>query len=151
MVIDVIATAPRVQGLEMTMAYFNITNTHSGAFLGTYAAATERDALDAMAREAGYDSYDALQTEVPAADGEIVVTNALIYPPKLSAAAVERAREMVKIIVRDGVNVDAVIDELREIISDRASMGETLSCEVSQSITRSRRPEFVHFDLADLR
>ncbi len=39
---------------------YQITQTASGADLGIYEGATEADALDALARDAGYDSYAAI-------------------------------------------------------------------------------------------
>jgi hypothetical protein len=45
------------------MTIYTITNTVSGATIGTYEGATEAEALDAMARDAGYDSHaDMLKT-----------------------------------------------------------------------------------------
>lgn len=53
---------------------YEISNTISGASLGVYDAASEAEALDAMAREAGYQDYASLCEVVPAEDGEIVVS-----------------------------------------------------------------------------
>ena len=39
------------------MLKFTISNPATGVTLGTYEAATKRDALDAMARDAGYKSF----------------------------------------------------------------------------------------------
>ena len=39
------------------MTSFNIHNITSGVFLGTYRGDTASDALDAMARDAGYESF----------------------------------------------------------------------------------------------
>lgn len=55
---------------------WTIENTTSGLVLGTYEGATAADALDAMARDAGYRDYADLQAQVPAEDGEIIVTEA---------------------------------------------------------------------------
>lgn len=40
------------------MATYMIENTVSGVILGEYDGATEAEALDALARDAGYESYD---------------------------------------------------------------------------------------------
>jgi len=56
------------------MNTYKITNTVSGADLGTYEAEGKAQALDAMARDAGYDTYEALCLEVPALEGEIKVS-----------------------------------------------------------------------------
>jgi hypothetical protein len=50
-----------------------ITNTRSGYVLGLYDGATPAEALDAMARDAGYADYADLQSQVPAKHGEIAV------------------------------------------------------------------------------
>ncbi len=41
------------------MTNYKITNRRTGLDLGTYAATSPDAALDAMARDAGYDDYDA--------------------------------------------------------------------------------------------
>ncbi len=58
---------------QMTKTY-SIGNTISGADLGAYEGATEAEALDAMARDAGYTDYAEAQSVAPAAYGEIVAT-----------------------------------------------------------------------------
>mgnify|MGYP003441901739 FL=1 len=40
------------------MTTYEISNKASGHVLGEYQGVTERDALDALARDAGYDNYD---------------------------------------------------------------------------------------------
>jgi hypothetical protein len=52
---------------------YAIENTRSGQVLGIYEAPSPAAALDAMAQEAGYASYDDLQDQVPAQPGEIIV------------------------------------------------------------------------------
>ena len=56
------------------MNTYKITNNVSGADLGTYEAEGWTQALDAMARDAGYESYQVLCLEVPADEGEIKVS-----------------------------------------------------------------------------
>lgn len=53
---------------------YEISNTISGANLGVYDAASVTEALDAMARDAGYQDYASLCEEVPAEQGEILVS-----------------------------------------------------------------------------
>ena len=55
------------------MSKYEITNTISGVILGVYEGATEAEALDAMARDAGYRDYADCCEVAPARDGEIVV------------------------------------------------------------------------------
>jgi hypothetical protein len=58
----------------MGMNTYRITNPTTGADLGTYTGTTPAQALDAMAREAGYRDYAACCEDVPAPDGGLRVT-----------------------------------------------------------------------------
>jgi hypothetical protein len=55
------------------MTTYRIENMISGVILGDYEGATEAEALDAMARDAGYADYAALCNVVPVKDGEISI------------------------------------------------------------------------------
>ncbi len=57
------------------MTTFTITNTASGIVLGQYEAATEAEALDLMARDAGYADYASIPEEIGGGD-DLVVTAA---------------------------------------------------------------------------
>lgn len=50
------------------MTAYQITNRISGADLGEYDGETVEQALDAMARDAGYDDYADLLDRVPGSD-----------------------------------------------------------------------------------
>lgn len=53
---------------------YNICNTLTGADLGNYEGATPEEALDAMARQTGYDNYAEACEVAPTYEGEIAVT-----------------------------------------------------------------------------
>lgn len=55
------------------MSRFEISNTKSGIHLGIYSAPDAQAALEAMARDAGYASYELACAAAPVAPGEIVV------------------------------------------------------------------------------
>jgi len=56
------------------MKQYRIENRTSGVDLGAYEGETEQEALDAMARDAGYQNYEEAQATAPADDDDIVVT-----------------------------------------------------------------------------
>jgi hypothetical protein len=68
--ITLTASATQPKG---TMKSYQIHNRNSGLTLGVYEANSEADALDAMARDAGYADYADLCEVAPASEGEIVV------------------------------------------------------------------------------
>jgi hypothetical protein len=53
---------------------YRIANPSSGVILGVYEGTSEDDALDAMAREAGYADYSEAQDAAPAGPDELIVT-----------------------------------------------------------------------------
>jgi len=55
------------------MDRYEISNQHSGLTLGIYDGESEREALDVMAWDAGYASYDALCVVFPVQCGELLV------------------------------------------------------------------------------
>ena len=69
----VIGSAHDAEKSEKIMAMFNITNKVSGVDLGNYAGGTANDALDAMAREAGYRDIEHAEAEV-GGSADLIVT-----------------------------------------------------------------------------
>jgi hypothetical protein len=59
---------------------YQIENTRSGLVLGIYEAGSVEEALDLMAQDAGYEDYAGLDSKVPAAPGELVVTEVAACP-----------------------------------------------------------------------
>lgn len=57
--------------------YYRIENSSSSVVLGYYKATTEADALDAMARDAGYADYAEAHSVAP---GDVLVT--AVHPPR---------------------------------------------------------------------
>ncbi|MCR2832166.1 hypothetical protein NR402_18180 [Acidithiobacillus ferrooxidans] len=53
---------------------YQIENARSGIVLGTYDADTPAQALDLLAKDAGYKDYADAQEVAPAVPGEIVVS-----------------------------------------------------------------------------
>lgn len=56
------------------MTTYQIHNSKSGTIIGVFAGATEAEALEAMARDAGYRSYAECCEVAPVAEGQIVLT-----------------------------------------------------------------------------
>jgi hypothetical protein len=56
------------------MKNWDIANKFSGHHLGVYEAATAEEALNALAKDAGYASYADVLDQLDAKDGELVVT-----------------------------------------------------------------------------
>ena len=56
------------------MSVYNIFNMASGEELGRYFAGTLADALDAMARTAGFDDYAQACGSLPAMPSQLMVT-----------------------------------------------------------------------------
>lgn len=58
------------------MTRYRIVNTAYGTDLGVYEAKDEAGALDALARDAGYNDYAHANTVAPSPEGEILVERA---------------------------------------------------------------------------
>jgi hypothetical protein len=54
------------------MTQFKIVNRIGGTDLGTYEADTKEEALDAMARDAGYADYSAIPVEAHSGGVEVI-------------------------------------------------------------------------------
>lgn len=101
------------------MKRFEITNTNSGLVLGAYEGETAEEALDAMARDAGYSSYAAIPVEDEA--GRLQVTELV----GMSTAEVSELREaaydyanlvQVQRFDRDDIAVHRAYDRLRNAL-----------------------------------
>lgn len=57
---------------EQIMSKYKVLNVNSWIEFGIYEAASEEEALDAMARDAGYASYQACCEQVPGQEDDIV-------------------------------------------------------------------------------
>lgn len=55
------------------MTAYTIENAISGVLLGTYNAESSEDALNIMARDAGYESFADLKTQVEIRPNELIV------------------------------------------------------------------------------
>lgn len=64
-------------GRTMKARSYQVENTVSGMILGVWEAASEAEALDAMARSAGYLDYADARRVSPEADGDLLVTEVL--------------------------------------------------------------------------
>lgn len=128
---------------------YQIENTISGLVLGVYEASSSGEALELMAREAGYESYQAAQEVVPAAPGEILVTeldeDESSIEVSLNPAGEAKVLAWLAEVAKPGVNKDAVILDV-----DLHLWGfypEVPAYELGAQYTRSGRPEILH--LAD--
>ena len=66
--------APQSLVQENEMSKFQIENTLSGIVFGEYEGETSAEALDAFARDAGYENFAAACEAAPVEEGEILVT-----------------------------------------------------------------------------
>lgn len=124
---------------------YQIENTSSGVILGTYEASSKEEALDLLAREAGYDSYHAAQEASPAAPGEILVTelddeDEFFVIASLTQAGEEKISAWLAEVAKPGVNKDAVIIEVVSHLWET----EAQAYELGAQYTRSGRPELLH-------
>lgn len=56
------------------MTTYEISNKTSGQPLGEYEGETEQDALDALARDAGYDSYNDARRQELMDESDLIIT-----------------------------------------------------------------------------
>ena len=101
------------------MKRFEISNTNSGLVIGAYEGETAEDALDAMARDAGYSNYAAIPAE--GETGRLQVTELL----GMSTAEASELREaaysyahliQVERFDRDDIAVHRAYERLRDAL-----------------------------------
>lgn len=117
------------------MKRFEITNTNSGIVLGAYEGETAEQALDAMARDAGYPSYAAIPVEEDT--GRLQVTELV----GMSTAEVSELREaaydyahllQVQRVDLDTIGVHRAYDRLRK------ALGEPIGLKPSPYVATSK-------------
>ena len=83
------------------MTTWIIKNLVDGVVLGAYKGETKTDALDAMARAAGFKDYDAVSHAAPCDGCELSITEINLPPVRSDLSALERpAAISVDVIVR---------------------------------------------------
>ncbi len=100
-----------------TMKSWRITNQRAGVDLGTYHAEDEAGALEALARDAGHDSYADMCEVAPVAEGELRVVEVKPARAAFGLEVVERRGELVKATDHDEAYIWVPADALDEEVS----------------------------------
>lgn len=125
---------------------YQIENTSSGIILGVYEASSKEEALDLMAREAGYASYEEAQEAAPSRPGEILVVEMdgeeSSINVSLTKEGVTKVIAWLAEVAKPGVRKAVVLTEVEEHIWE--SYPSSPSYELGAQYTRSGRPEILH-------
>jgi hypothetical protein len=125
-------TSPKLK--DDTMRLFRIDNARTSFEFGVFEGHTPDQALDAMAREAGYTDYAAACAVAPVEDGEILVTE--VELPKVTFDNIENGLRNVRFVFTTGeafVSTD-VHGELNEDLDWDSGYEESLDNNERQGL-----------------
>ena len=126
---------------------YKIENTISGLVLGTYEASSEEDALDLLARDAGYTSYEEVQEAAPARLGEIRVVELgddekLPIEAGLTLPGEKKVLTWLDQVAKPDVRRTIILLDIEERIWE--SYPEVPPYELGAQYTRTGHPELIH-------
>lgn len=130
------------------MKRYQIENTMTGLILGVYEASSPGEALDLLAREAGYDSYEEAQDAAPSRPGAIQVveldddedeSSIEVY---LTKEGVEKVLAWLVEVAKPDLRWAVVLFDIEEHLWE--TYPEAPAYELGVQFTISGRPELLH-------
>lgn len=125
---------------------YQIENTMSGLVLGVYEASSKEEALEMLAHDAGYESYQAAQEAAPTNPGEIRVVDLdddeSSIEVVLSQAGEAKVLEWLAEVAKPGVYKNTVALEVEDHLWE--TYPEVPAYELGRQFTRTGRPELLH-------